>query len=133
MRIPGKNSINININLNGGSIGGGSTTVNSRVYSSKGIIGDGTSSDPIKINTVENSGLKFDDNNKVLVDTDLIATGGMNPWTGNTVYVKGENDYAVTTNSGNNTTEGYLYNVWYQDFANANDTANTYTVTVAAE
>lgn len=75
MRIPGKNSINININFNGGSTGvGGGTTINSRVYSSKGIIGDGTSSDPIKINTVENSGLKFDDNNKVLVDTDLIAT-----------------------------------------------------------
>ena len=66
-------------------------------------------------------------------DTDLIATNGMNPWTDNTVYVKGSNGYAVTTNSGNNTTEGYLYNVWYQDFANANDTANTYTVTVAAE
>lgn len=66
-------------------------------------------------------------------DTDLIATGGMNKWTDNTVYVKGENEYAVTTDSGNNTTNGYLYNVWYQDFANANDTANTYTVTVAAE
>ena len=46
---------------------------------------------------------------------------------------KDKNNDDKTNNSGNNTTEGYLYNVWYQDFANANDTANTYTVTVAAE
>lgn len=66
-------------------------------------------------------------------DTDLISTGGMGLWTANAVYVKGANNFAVATNNGNDTTEGYLYNVYYQDLANPNDTVNTYTVTVAAE
>ena len=50
-------------------------------------------------------------------DTDLIATGGMTSW--GQVEVEGLNGYSTAT-----------YDVWYQDFANANDTVNTYKVTV---
>ena len=57
-------------------------------------------------------------------NTDLIATGGMSGPI--TVYVKGANDY-VTTDAPN----GIAYDVWYQNFANPNDTKNTYKVTIA--
>lgn len=50
-------------------------------------------------------------------DTDLIATNGMLYW--GTVDVEGVNNYTAAT-----------YDVWYQDLANANDTENTYKVTV---
>ena len=53
-------------------------------------------------------------------DTDLISTGGMvGPVS---VNVEGANSY-----------EAQAYNVYYQDLANANDTANTYKVTVAVK
>ena len=57
-------------------------------------------------------------------NTDLIATNGMSGPI--TVYVKGANDY-VTADAPN----GIAYDVWYQNFANPNDTKNTYKVTIA--
>lgn len=50
-------------------------------------------------------------------NTDLIATGGMISW--GQVAVEGANGYATA-----------LYDVYYQDLANANDTQNTYKVSV---
>ena len=59
-------------------------------------------------------------------NTDLVATGGMKgPYT---IPVMGKNEYHTSQESA-----GMVYEVWYQDFASANDVENTYKVTIVKE